>query len=215
METIMPVDPLTDQQRQNVLALISAAMVRANDLTGHDDATIAMRYREAAEWLRAEAARSDPETFGVRESDPPTPPLPCEYLPDKPAPDRRTPEEIEHLKRQWLDDPDSWDIEDAEGFEAHADELFAWRKEEQRKAAAAWEASRPHRNAVYAWGSAYPFVLNAVEHESGLSKLEATANSLFARSIGDALAVDARLIAQAARNAWEAARIFWRERPDA
>lgn len=35
----------------------------------------------------------------------------------------RTEEEIEELKRQWLNDP-VFDIEDAEGFEAHYDELL-------------------------------------------------------------------------------------------
>lgn len=37
----------------------------------------------------------------------------------------RTPEEIEALKKNWLQDP-CWDIEDTEGFEAHRDELLAW-----------------------------------------------------------------------------------------
>ena len=39
---------------------------------------------------------------------------------------RRMPEEIEDLKGQWVKDP-CWDIEDSEGFEAHYDELHAWR----------------------------------------------------------------------------------------
>lgn len=38
----------------------------------------------------------------------------------------RTPEEIKKLKDQWLRDP-CWDIEDADGFEDHREELAAWR----------------------------------------------------------------------------------------
>lgn len=34
----------------------------------------------------------------------------------------KTTEEIEDLKRQWLDDP-CWDIADTKGFEAHKEEL--------------------------------------------------------------------------------------------
>ena len=44
----------------------------------------------------------------------------------------RTPEEIEALKKNWLQDP-CWDIEDTEGFEAHREELLTWRKEYQAK----------------------------------------------------------------------------------
>ena len=39
---------------------------------------------------------------------------------------RKTDHEIEILKRQWQADP-CWDIEDTEGFEAHRQELAAWR----------------------------------------------------------------------------------------
>lgn len=35
---------------------------------------------------------------------------------------RRTPKEIEELKRQWEADP-IWDLEDTPGFEAHKEEL--------------------------------------------------------------------------------------------
>jgi hypothetical protein len=38
----------------------------------------------------------------------------------------RSPKEIEDLKRQWRSDP-IWDIEDSEGFEAHREELAAYR----------------------------------------------------------------------------------------
>lgn len=38
---------------------------------------------------------------------------------------------VEELKRQWLGDP-CWDIEDTEGFEAHRDELLAFRREVER-----------------------------------------------------------------------------------
>jgi hypothetical protein len=40
----------------------------------------------------------------------------------------KTPEEIQALKESWRHDP-AWDIEDTEGFEAHHDELLAYRKE--------------------------------------------------------------------------------------
>lgn len=50
------------------------------------------------------------------------------------APAQRTPAEIADLKRQWLNDP-SWDIEDTEGFEAHRDELLAWRLKDQAEQA--------------------------------------------------------------------------------
>lgn len=38
----------------------------------------------------------------------------------------KTPEEIEDLKRRWLSDP-CWDIENTSGFEAHVEELKAYR----------------------------------------------------------------------------------------
>ncbi|WP_368507830.1 hypothetical protein [Bradyrhizobium lupini] len=37
----------------------------------------------------------------------------------------KTRDEIEHLKRNWLDDP-HWDVEHTEGFEDHRDELKAF-----------------------------------------------------------------------------------------
>jgi uncharacterized protein YecT (DUF1311 family) len=48
-----------------------------------------------------------------------------EYADDPPA--RRTAAEIADLKAQWLNDP-CWDIETTEGFEAHYQELRAWRE---------------------------------------------------------------------------------------
>lgn len=49
----------------------------------------------------------------------------------------KTPQEIEDLKASWKRDP-CWDIENTEGFEAHHDELLAFRKnheaESERKA---------------------------------------------------------------------------------
>jgi hypothetical protein len=52
--------------------------------------------------------------------------------------DKRSPEEIEKLKENWKKDP-CWDIEDTEGFEAHREELSAWRKEYEAKLEAEWE----------------------------------------------------------------------------
>ena len=49
----------------------------------------------------------------------------------------RTPEEIQKLKDNWLAD-DCWNIEDTEGFEAHREELLAWRKEHEAKMEAKW-----------------------------------------------------------------------------
>ena len=49
----------------------------------------------------------------------------------------KTPEEIEALKWNWVNDP-CWDIEDTEGFEAHHDELARFRQERE----AVWEAKR-------------------------------------------------------------------------
>ena len=49
------------------------------------------------------------------------------------TPATRTPEEIDALKRQWKDDP-CWDIEVSTGFEAHYEELRAWRIDFEAKA---------------------------------------------------------------------------------
>jgi hypothetical protein len=46
---------------------------------------------------------------------------------------RRTPEEIRELKSQWLADP-IWDIETTEGFEAHHEDLLAYRLDIDREA---------------------------------------------------------------------------------
>ena len=43
------------------------------------------------------------------------------------TPTFRTPEEIADLKSQWQNDP-CWDIENTEGFEAHREELAAYRE---------------------------------------------------------------------------------------
>lgn len=52
----------------------------------------------------------------------------------------KTQEEIDALKRSWASDP-CWDIEDSEGFEAHRDELLAFKAEQE----AWWEAQRRSR----------------------------------------------------------------------
>ena len=46
---------------------------------------------------------------------------------DSLVPTRRTDSEISDLKSQWIKDG-CWDIEDTEGFEAHSEELSAWRE---------------------------------------------------------------------------------------
>ena len=48
---------------------------------------------------------------------------------------KKSKEEIQQLKDNWRADP-CWDIEDTEGFEAHFDELVAYRAEWEEK----WEA---------------------------------------------------------------------------
>jgi len=50
--------------------------------------------------------------------------------------EKRTPEEIDQLKSNWAHDP-CWDIEDTEGFEAHYEELKAWRIDHEEKDAIA------------------------------------------------------------------------------
>jgi hypothetical protein len=44
----------------------------------------------------------------------------------------KTHDEIEALKKNWLNDP-CWDIEDTEGFEEHHDELYIYRLEMELK----------------------------------------------------------------------------------
>jgi hypothetical protein len=52
----------------------------------------------------------------------------------------RTTEELNALKASWSKDP-CWDIETTEGFEDHAGELLAFRKEHEAK----WEAQRKEK----------------------------------------------------------------------
>jgi hypothetical protein len=59
----------------------------------------------------------------------------------------RTPEEIEALKRNWLSDP-CWDIEHTDGFEAHQEELAAFRNDWQAKWDAKYEAQRKEKLAT-------------------------------------------------------------------
>ena len=49
----------------------------------------------------------------------------------------KTQEEINELKRQWEQDP-CWDIEDTEGFEDHARDLLAYRKQKESE----WEKQK-------------------------------------------------------------------------
>lgn len=48
-----------------------------------------------------------------------------------------TQQDIQSLKDNWRSDP-TWDIEDTEGFEAHREELLAYRKEWEKR----WEQDR-------------------------------------------------------------------------
>lgn len=54
---------------------------------------------------------------------------------------KKTPEEIESLKRSWFSDP-CWDIEETEGFEAHRDELLEY----HRECDVLWKAQAIQRN---------------------------------------------------------------------
>jgi hypothetical protein len=45
---------------------------------------------------------------------------------------KKTTQEIEQLKEDWLRDP-CWDIEDTEGFEEHKTELYIFRLEIEKK----------------------------------------------------------------------------------
>lgn len=49
----------------------------------------------------------------------------------------KTREEVEELKKEWLDDP-CWDLYDTEGFEEYRDELKKFQEEWEAK----WEAER-------------------------------------------------------------------------
>jgi hypothetical protein len=52
----------------------------------------------------------------------------------------KTPEEIEKLKQNWLQDP-CWDIYGTEGFEEHVEELKKYQAEQERK----WEKRSQQR----------------------------------------------------------------------
>lgn len=54
--------------------------------------------------------------------------------------EKKTPEEITKLKQSWYADP-CWDIEDAEGFEAHRKELMEYRLASEAR----WEEERIKR----------------------------------------------------------------------
>ena len=56
------------------------------------------------------------------------------------TPVKKTPEEIENLKQNWKRDA-CWDIEDSEGFEAHKEELTAFRIQCEKE----WEEAERKR----------------------------------------------------------------------
>ncbi len=81
------------------------------------------------------------------------------------TPQTRTPEEIQKLKDSWAYDP-CWDIEDSEGFEAHYEELKAWRLDTEKKHELAAQARQELRrekvmNAT-GIGKADPDILDAL-----------------------------------------------------
>lgn len=79
------------------------------------------------------------------------------------TPPQRTAAELEDLKAQWEADP-CWDIEETEGFEAHYDELFAYRKQK----IAEWEQAR-HETAVL------PTPANGTHEETTVSRADGVA----------------------------------------
>ena len=60
-------------------------------------------------------------------------------------PQIRSADDIQSLKKDWANDP-CWDIEDSEGFEAHYDELKAYRLEMEAKWSAEYEARKQKEN---------------------------------------------------------------------
>lgn len=71
----------------------------------------------------------------------------------------KTPAEIADPKRQWADDP-IWDIEQAEGFEAHLEELRAYRLETEAR----WERARTLRLYEKAAAIGCPYNLTLAEY---------------------------------------------------
>ena len=67
---------------------------------------------------------------------------------------QRTASEIFNLKKNWEDDP-CWDIETTEGFEAHREELLAFRLQQEKEWAAAHVQEVADRRAAQReqWGS--------------------------------------------------------------
>jgi 2-iminoacetate synthase ThiH len=59
-------------------------------------------------------------------------------------PEKKTKEEIERLKHNWLCDA-CWDIEDTEGFEAHVEELREFRIAHNEKIENEYRAKIPQR----------------------------------------------------------------------
>ena len=53
---------------------------------------------------------------------------------------KKTPAEVEELKKDWLDDP-HWDLAETEGFEVHREELAEF----EERAHARWERDRVFR----------------------------------------------------------------------
>lgn len=78
---------------------------------------------------------------------------------------QRTRSAIGELKAEWKRDGGEWDLEDAPGWEAHRDELLAFRKETE----AAWEAEAKR------------------EHEADIQKLMAPALALLPEHADDGL----------------------------
>lgn len=71
----------------------------------------------------------------------------------------KTPNQIDSLKRQWLDDP-NWDIEHTGGFEFHFEELKAYRLEMEAK----WHTAQEQRLAKKADDLGIPGNLKLAAH---------------------------------------------------
>ena len=76
---------------------------------------------------------------------------------------KKSPEEIAELKRQWLIDP-CWDIDATEGFEAHKEELKAFMKQKEDE----WEQAEKNRLKEKAIKLGIPDRIDLIKYFEGL-----------------------------------------------
>lgn len=85
------------------------------------------------------------------------------------TPPQRTAAELENLQAQWEADP-CWDIEETEGFEAHYDELFDYRKQKS----AEWERARQETavSPTPAANGTHETAVSRIDGVGGVARLE-------------------------------------------